>query len=365
MLDSYINNTYIDSYSDSITPVIPPDEDIIPRVTDLTVVPVDLEGNELPLFVQGKTAAKISYTAEYKYGASQKMFYATVEGVDYKESPYISSAIMGENDLKIVGTLTDSRNFVARSEKTIFVHSYSPPTIRSDGSNMCYRCNEEGEADEKGEYLYFRFDGEYSSNVPSNMCIAQMEIRRQGGEWSDAEIFAALDTNNQINAISKNLHLNPSETYNVRITLLDDWGIGKPKTAILPAERADVQYDGNTKSWSFGEKCPTGRNKAFSLGNKLYLDGGAERLVFVKDIYAVEIIADEEMLILSSQLMNYSLFFVFGKKGNVEHLYLGYRGGNSIFMLGTSTYLQLKEGYINIIQGDAETFEINKIEAII
>lgn len=113
----------------------------------------------LGVFVQGVSRLAVSVTGSGAYGSNLTSAAVTLDG-----KAYSGGVITGSGDLPLVVTVTDSRGRSGSSYYTITVEPYTKPSVTLDAS----RCNEEGIADDTGEFARVTITGS-TTQVGSNI----------------------------------------------------------------------------------------------------------------------------------------------------------------------------------------------------
>lgn len=123
-------------------------------------------------YVQGKSRVKVSVTPNLsnEYGATIKSCVINIGGTNYSAtaSGGVWSATSGvlstSGSVSIKVTLTDTRGATGTATTSITVTAYSAPTI----SLTAFRCDEDGNADDTGEYISFEVENAYTSLSGNN-----------------------------------------------------------------------------------------------------------------------------------------------------------------------------------------------------
>lgn len=123
-------------------------------------------------YVQGKSRVRVSVTPNManEYGATIKTCVINIGGTNYNAtaSGGVWSATSGvlstSGSVSIRVTLTDTRGATGTATTSITVTGYSAPTI----SLTAFRCDENGTADDTGEYISFEVENAYTSLSGNN-----------------------------------------------------------------------------------------------------------------------------------------------------------------------------------------------------
>lgn len=137
-------------------------------------------------FVKGQSKIKIILNNTFKYGATLNSQSITINGVQHQGGSQTVDTI--DNQVNILGKVTDSRNGTTISNKTINVLDWYIPIIESA---KVERCKENGEIDGNGDYIKVIYAINIADVNSKNTKALAIELKRQ----------------NESNGITKNVPL--------------------------------------------------------------------------------------------------------------------------------------------------------------
>lgn len=137
-------------------------------------------------FVKGQSKIKIILNNTFKYGATLNSQSITINGVQHQGGSQTVDTI--DNQVNILGKVTDSRNGTTTSNKTINVLDWYIPIIESA---KVERCKENGEIDGNGDYIKVIYAINIADVNSKNTKALTIELKRQ----------------NESNGITKNVPL--------------------------------------------------------------------------------------------------------------------------------------------------------------
>ena len=341
-LETYNDVAVIGTESTSAEVLIPENESTRPEITSAEIFPqynpgVDFGG----AYVNGKTT--VGYTAEAtaKYRASISRYEITG---DY--------LYVGERTVEL--RAIDSRGIRSMPKSfAIKVYDYRVPIIVShlgETEVLCYRCDEDGNQSDKGANCYLKF-GQLFSDIPGNICRVNYRLRGEGEPWGGYTLLTVAGTDYA--GVVSNVFPNPTKAYHIQLQIIDSGNEFTTKTFPIAADWIDYQYNGQLKSWSFGEACPAGREKAMSYGLKAYFDKGVSPIAFAEDA-EIYIATDESLLLPLSRLREYTLFII-KLGGDLTSLHLGVKWEDTIYLVEESAIVRLTDTTLEL-EGVAGTY---------
>lgn len=155
--DTYNGETLIGTKSVKLTIKVP--SNVIPTVSIATTDPTGYK-DKFGVFIQGFSKFKTDVTASGVYGSEIKSYKIEADGKTYTTKSITTDVISGRGSLIIKATVTDSRNRTSSVSGSVGVMTYYAPKINSFS---VYRCNEEGEKINSGEYLAVAFSASLTS----------------------------------------------------------------------------------------------------------------------------------------------------------------------------------------------------------
>lgn len=348
IIKTYLEGAYVGENSSKIDLLIPENDNTRPMAM-MSVSVKYIEGVSFSGYLQSPIVAGKSYLDVTVNGVGQ--YGATIIGkrvlLDGKE--YNGEIIAAEGTRVLSIQAIDSRGIASTETLAeVTVYGYRPPMIVPPSGQteiVCYRCDSRGEPSEVGTDLKAEFVRDYS-NVPNNNCTVRYRVKEEGKDWGEYIGIspATLSAIASGGATISNVFPDSTKAYYIQFETKDSGNEPTTKTVPIPAEWTDYQYNGNLKSWAFGEAVPSDRPKSFSLGLKAYFDKGANPIAFAEDMY-LSTAEDSDLLRPISAMREYNLFVVTLSNGNT---YLGLRMGDRIRLIETAATLVLSETSVTI-----------------
>lgn len=165
--------------SKNITLKIPDNSSTKPSVSIAMAVAGSTVGG---LYVQGKSNAKATVTANGKYGATipSTGYSISLNGQTYTSNPATSGLLNTAGTNTCTVTVTDSRGFQSTASQTFTVTAYSSPKINNVS---IYRSNASNIADVSGTYITFKFTPAITALANNNAKNYGIEVRQVGSSW--------------------------------------------------------------------------------------------------------------------------------------------------------------------------------------
>lgn len=347
-VDTYIGDTNVGNDYAETEVVIPTNDDTRPTLEEVTIFPSYIHGTYFGTsYVKGKTTVGYTASASAKFKATIKGYTVTVDG-----EKGVSLPSTGEHNISIVAE--DSRGISSLpAEFTVKVYDYRVPIIVNHPGEtdvLCYRCDDDGFQSDTGANCYLKFTKLFS-DIPGNVCKVKYRLRGEGEPWGGYTLLTVAGTDYA--GVVSNVFPNPTKAYHIQLQIIDSGNEFTTKTFPIAADWIDYQYNGQLKSWSFGEACPAGREKAMSYGLKTYFDKGVSPIVFAEDA-EIYIATDESLLLPLSRLKEYTLFIIkFG--GDLTSVHLGFKWEDTIYLTEESAVVRLTDTTLEF-EGVAGTY---------
>ena len=216
---------------------------IVPSISDF--VATIYSGGLGDLYVQGKSATRLTTTAKAGDGSSIKSYtYSGPDIVATGTSSNSTSATWITSTIRSSGTLTykveveDGRGRKASETVQIYVYPYSPPTF---GAVTVQRCTSAGTPSQSGTYAGYTVNSTYSSvNGKNTRTITAAYSSNNGGTYSTATtIQSATNLNNPATGVYGGGALAINNTYLIKFTITDSYGAtASVEVPLRSAERA-------------------------------------------------------------------------------------------------------------------------------
>ena len=164
---------------------VKPSSDMLPEC-NISVSDTTINFNRYGGFVKGQSKLKITLNNTFKYGATLNSQSISINGVQHQGGSQTVDTI--DNQVNILGKVTDSRNGTTISNKTINVLDWYIPIIESA---KVERCKENGEIDGNGDYIKVIYAINIADVNSKNTKALTIELKKQ----------------NESNGITKNVPL--------------------------------------------------------------------------------------------------------------------------------------------------------------
>ncbi len=178
---TYNGGTKIGSASKSFT--VKAASDIVPSFTGITFTRIDGDVPEdwgLYVRTKSKVTAKITGAAGV-YGSTIKSYSISGGGYSGTSSSLTTGFLNTAGTVTFTAKITDSRGRTATKTASITVVDYSPPIL---SSVKAFRCNEQGEEQDDGEYISLTAVFSGASVNGKNTLSGQYRTQPEEGSWS-------------------------------------------------------------------------------------------------------------------------------------------------------------------------------------
>lgn len=236
----------------------------------------NLNNGQLPstfdgLYIQGKSRLNISLSAQGKYNAEIKSYWAVVEGKTYSGQEITTDAIQGSGSVEIVGYAKDSREFTGYGSLHIAFREYSKPLlipIGSENAILCYRSDGNGTRLGSSTSLWIKAKRSYYSISGKNTCALQWRRKLTTEEWNPNEhlwqdLLAKSATTDEYNALLSGVVFDVKKAYTVQIRAIDDIGESDTKTFEVPTQDVALHLGKGGKNVAIGTYCDYSREYTF------------------------------------------------------------------------------------------------------
>ena len=257
-------------------------------------VNVNLNNSNLPgkfvgLYIQGKSRLNISLSAQGKYNADIKSYWAVVEGKTYSGQAITTDAIQSSGNVDIFGYAKDSREFTGHESQSITVTEYAKPLVIPIGIEtaiLCYRSDGNGTRLGSSTSVWIKAKRSYYSLSGNNTCALQWRRKLTTEEWNDSthlwsDLLAKTATGDEYNALLSGVVFDVKKAYTVQIRAIDDIGESDTKTFEVPTQDVALHLGKGGKNVAIGTYCDYSEDYTFYSDWKAIFDkevfiGGAK-----------------------------------------------------------------------------------------
>lgn len=231
------------------------------------------------LWVQGKSRANVSATADGKYGAKIMSYWANVDGKGYIYLPFTSDVILHDGPVDITASAKDNRDFIGTASHQINVISYSKPLViplSSENAVLCYRSNASGEKDGNGTSVWAKAQKSFHSVSGMNSCYLEFRSKRITEQWDDKNhpwlpLYPQGDSMDEYNHFIPG-YFDATKAYTIQIRAIDEIGEQDVKTFEIPTEDVALHLGKGGKNVSVGTYCDYSEEHTFRSAWKAIFD---------------------------------------------------------------------------------------------
>jgi hypothetical protein len=213
---TYSGTTNVGSNTKSITCYIPTTvkPSCTVSVTDPTGV-FDKYGS----YLQGVSKFKVVVTPKESYGSPISKTITTANGKVYTETSFTTDAITSRTSLSVTATVTDKRGRSGSATVDANVLPYTPPAIIK---MTVRRCDENGDANDRGEFVQIEFSTNVSSLDGKNTAAYVIKYKRA---TDDKFTEVKLSQYNNVFTVTNGSYIFPADSgssYNVELDVTDN-----------------------------------------------------------------------------------------------------------------------------------------------
>lgn len=152
--DTYSGSTKIGTKSVTITCTVP--ASVVPTIGTITLTEgVSGLNAKIGAFVQGQSNINVSISASGAYGSTISNYISTFGSSSFNGASFTISNVNVSGSVTLTVTVKDSRGRTATKTQTVTVLAYSIPQINSFTG---VRCDQNGTADEDGQYVSLAYN---------------------------------------------------------------------------------------------------------------------------------------------------------------------------------------------------------------
>ena len=224
-ITTYNGSTSIGSNSYTKTCSIP--ASVKPSVT-IAVTDSTGYANTYGGYLKGLSKFKVVVTATPAYGSAIASYKTTANGSNYTASSFTTGSLSSSGTLTVNTTVTDKRGRTGTASQSLTVLNYSKPLITA---LSVHRCDEDGTANDQGEYVQVVFSSSVTSLNNKNSATYKLEYKKTS-ESAYTTISLTDYANNY--AVSNASYIFPADSgssYNVRVIVTDNFDSGSKATS--------------------------------------------------------------------------------------------------------------------------------------
>lgn len=213
--DTYNGSTKIGTKACAIKVKIP--TDVKPTVTftleDITKVD-EIYGSP----VKGLSQIQVTVNAKQAYSSPIASISTTIDGQKYSDASFTSPVLKNSGKSTVSTTVKDGRGRYGVYSYDMNVQDYSSPTITGFSVR---RCDADGTANDRGEYINVTFSAVASSMNSKNTVTYKLEYKKKTATSYTVKSIAELANNYSVSNHSIIIAADGSSPYDVRLTVTD------------------------------------------------------------------------------------------------------------------------------------------------
>lgn len=231
--------------------------------------------------VQGLSKLKITVKPVTSQGAPISWYEISANGVKYNTETATTEALKTVGTNKITATVKDTRGRTGANSANVEVLAYAAPVITS---LTVHRCNEDGSANDDGEYVKAVISGTVASLNNKNTAVYTLRYRRANAEKATEIVLGEL---NNVYAVNEYAYVFPADgnaSYTVAIHVKDNHYENNRTTSVSTAYTL-MNWGADGRSISFGKvaeypgfevKMPANCESFLMVGVRNYSIGDAD-----------------------------------------------------------------------------------------
>lgn len=235
--------------------VVVPENETKPAVDMVLSVKNDLASPFNEMYIQNLTKVGANIFAYGQYGATIDSAQLVLGNAVY-EHPFVTDLLTSTGNVTVTAKATDSRGYVGKAEKSIYVIPYGKPAIvpaEGETNIVCCRCDENGYITDSGTWLKIKAKRSYSPVVSNgtqyNFC--SMRYRCNGGEWQT--ILADDATEDEVEVNIPNVVSSTTTAYTIEVGVVDSLGYEASAIIIVPSDNIEFHLREGGDGAAFGE----------------------------------------------------------------------------------------------------------------
>ena len=255
--------------------VVVPENETKPAVDMVLSVKNDLASPFNEMYIQNLTKVGANIFAYGQYGATIDSAQLVLGNAVY-EHPFVTDLLTSTGNVTVTAKATDSRGYVGKAEKSIYVIPYGKPAIvPADGETniVCCRCDEDGYITDSGTVLKIKAKRSYSPVVSNgtqyNFC--EIRYRCNGGAWQT--ILHSDATEDEVEVNIPNVVSSTTTAYTIEVGVIDDIGNEASAIIIVPSDKVEFHLREGGEGAAFGEYAEDARVLAVAEDWELRVKG--------------------------------------------------------------------------------------------
>jgi hypothetical protein len=179
-------------------------------------------------YLKGLSKFKVIVTPTIAYGSAIASYKTTANGATYTASSFTTGVLTSSGTLTVSTTVTDKRGRTGTASKSLTVLNYTKPSI---SALSVHRCNEDGTANDQGEYIKVVFSGSVTALNNKNTASYRLDYKKSTDPAYGAVKLTEYDNNYAVSNAVYIFAADSGSSYNVRVVVTDDFGSGSKTTS--------------------------------------------------------------------------------------------------------------------------------------
>lgn len=224
-ITTYSGDTNIGSNSYTKTCSIP--ASVKPGVSVAVTDPMGY-ANTYGGYLKGLSKFEVTIVATPAYGSAIASYKTTANGSTYTASSFTTGVLSSSGTLAVSSTVTDKRGRTGTASKNLTVLNYNKPSITA---LSVHRCNQDGTANDQGEYVKVVFSSSVTSLSSKNTATYKLEYKKTSASTYTVVTLTSYANNYAVSNGSYIFAADSGSSYNVRVTVTDKFDSGSKATS--------------------------------------------------------------------------------------------------------------------------------------
>lgn len=245
-ITTYSGSTSVGSNSISITCAIP--ASVAPSCSIAVSDDTELSST-YGAMVKGYSKMAVTVTATKSYGSEISAYRVTANGSVYNTASFVTGVLKSSGTLSVAATVTDKRGRTGSASESVSVLDYSAPSVTL---LKVGRCDEDGTANNSGEYTKVTISGTVTSLNNKNSATYTLEYKKTTDSSYTAVTLTDLADTYSVSNYTYIFAADSGSSYDVRLTITDDLSSGNRSTVVSTGATI-MHWKANGKGMGIGK----------------------------------------------------------------------------------------------------------------
>lgn len=245
-ITTYSGSTSVGSNSISITCAIP--ASVAPSCSIAVSDDTELSST-YGAMVKGYSKMAVTVTATKSYGSEISAYRVTANGSVYNTASFVTGVLKSSGTLSVAATVTDKRGRTGSASESVSVLDYSAPSVTL---LKVGRCDEDGTANDSGEYTKVTISGTVTSLNNKNSATYTLEYKKTTDSSYTAVTLTDLADTYSVSNYTYIFAADSGSSYDVRLTITDDLSSGNRSTVVSTGATI-MHWKANGKGMGIGK----------------------------------------------------------------------------------------------------------------